>query len=97
MKNKPFRTLLKGWITAASLGAFFFGWAVLGHSGKPVVANSSTTSSNDPTGTTAQLAPLPTLAPLPPIGSSSVQSLQPLPQQQPQTTFSQPRFRSRGS
>ncbi len=96
MKTKPFRTLLKGWITAASLGAFFFGWAVLGHSGKPVVANSSTTSGNDPTGTTSQLAPLPTLAPLPPIGSS-VQSLQSLPQQQPLTSFAQPRFRTRGS
>ena len=97
MKNKPFRTLLKAWITAASLGAFFFGWAVLGHSGKPAVANSSATSSTDSTGAAAQLAPLPTLAPLPPIGSS-VQNLQPLAQQQPPATFfSQPRFRTRGS
>ncbi len=96
MKNKPFRILLKGWITAASLGAFFFGWAVLGHSGKPAVANSSNTTNTDPVGANAQVAPLPTLAPLPPVGSS-VQSLQPLAQQQPLTTFSQPRFRTRGS
>jgi len=97
MKNKPFRTLLKAWITAASLGAFFFGWSVLGHSGKPAVAASNGTASNDPTSANSQIAPLPTLAPLPPIGSSS-QSLQPLvQQQQPTFNFTQPRFRTRGS
>jgi hypothetical protein len=96
MKNKPFRTLLKIWITAASLGAFFFGWSVLGHSGKPVAATSIDTSGNAATSANSQIAPLPTLAPLPPIGSP--QSLQPLIQQQaPATIFSQPRFRTRGS
>jgi hypothetical protein len=93
MKNKSFRTFLKAWITAASLGAFFFGWSVLGHSGKPVAATSVDTT----TTTDSQVAPLPTLAPLPPIGSSS-QSLQPLVQQQlPSFNFAQPRFRTRGS
>jgi hypothetical protein len=91
MKNKSFRSFLKAWITAASLGAFFFGWAVLGHSGKPVADTTNTnTASND-----VQVAPLPTLAPLPPIGSP--QSLQPLPQQQPSFNFVQPLFRTRGS
>ena len=91
MKNKPFRSLLKAWITAASLGAFFFGWAVLGHSGKPVADTSANTASAD-----IQVTPLPTLAPLPPVGSA--QSLQPLVQQQlPSFSFAQPRFRTRGS
>ena len=92
MKNKPFRTLLKAWITAASLGAFFFGWSILGHSGKPVAATSAvdSTSAVDP-----QVTPLPTLAPLPAIGSS--QSLQPLPQQSLPSFSFQPRFRTRGS
>jgi len=91
MKNKPFRTFLKAWITAASLGAFFFGWTVLGHSGKPATASGTDTTSAD-----SQVAPLPTLAPLPPVGSR--QSLQPLTQQQqPSFNFTQPRFRTRGS
>lgn len=99
MKTKPFQTLLKVWITVASLAAFLFGWIVLGHSGKPVTSASAGSTTSSTTNLSSQLAPLPTLAPLAPLGSST--GLQSLPQvqtqvQQPASNFT-PRFRTRGS
>ena len=89
MNVKLFRFFLKVWIVLASVVAFVGGWVMLGHSGKPVVAQSQDS-------TTSQLAPLPTLAPLPSLSSSSNNlGLQPLPQQ-PATSFT-PRLRTRGS
>jgi hypothetical protein len=98
MKNKAFQTLLKVWITVASVAAFLFGWIVLGHSGKPVSASASTTPLDT---TTSQLAPLPTLPPLPSLSSSGGNTLQALPLiqsqvQQPSSSFL-PRLRTRGS
>ncbi len=98
MKTKAFQTLLKVWITIASVAAFLFGWIVLGHSGKPVAANSGTTTT-DPSTNAPSYTTLPTLPPLPNLGtSSSGSSLQALPQtqSQPSTSFL-PRFRTRGS
>jgi hypothetical protein len=99
MKTKPFQTLLKVWITVASLAAFLFGWIVLGHSGKPVTSSSASAASTTSSEAAVQLAPLPTLAPLAPVGSTT--TLQTLPQiqsqaQQPSSSFT-PRFRTRGS
>jgi hypothetical protein len=88
MKMKPFQNLLKFWIAAGSLAAFMGGWIILGHSGKPVEPGLAVGDTS-----AAQLAPLPTLAPL---ASGSARSLQPL-TQSPNTSFAQPRFRTRGS
>ena len=98
MKTKAFQTLLKIWITVASLAAFLFGWIVLGHSGKPVAANTSATTL-DPAANTASYSTLPTLPPLPTLSNnSSSNTLQALPQvqSQPSTSFL-PRLRTRGS
>ncbi len=90
MKNQAFRTLLKIWIGLASMLAFLFGWVTFAHSGKPVSASGGS-AANPP----AQIAPLPTLEPLPPLGSS--RQVQPL-QQIPQQSFNFiPRMRTRGS
>ena len=99
MKTKAFQTLLKAWITIASVAAFLFGWIVLGHSGKPVNANTVSTTL-DTSSTTSSVSALPTLPPLPTLGTSSSNSntLQALPQiqSQPSTSFL-PRLRTRGS
>jgi len=94
MKMKPFQNLLKTWIAVGSMAAFMGGWVILGHSGKPVDTSTvSITFDNS----TSPLAPLPTLAPLGATTSSS-RNLQPLTQSQvPSTSFTQPRFRTRGS
>ncbi|HEX9018787.1 MAG TPA: hypothetical protein VF806_06355 [Anaerolineaceae bacterium] len=95
MKNNNFfKFFIRLWIGIASLIAFLGGWIILGHSGKPVSASAATTVDN----TAAQLAPLPTLAPLPSLDSSStdattIQQIQP----QQSFTFNMPRFRTRGS
>jgi hypothetical protein len=105
MKTKAFQTLLKIWITVASVAAFLFGWIVLGHSGKPAASSASidtsTTGSTDTT-TSSQLSALPTLPPLPtlsPNNSANSSTLKALPQTQsqaPSTSFL-PRMRTRGS
>lgn len=105
MKNNPFKLFLRFWIGLTSIGAFIASWIVLGHTGKPVAANAigaavSGTPAQDASQSTQQLAPLPTLAPLPSLDGGSTQTqLQPLPQQQfSQSQFNfTPRFRTRGS
>lgn len=59
---KLFRFALNIWITLVSILSFLFGWIVLGHSPKPVQPSSQPAVAN--------IAPLPTLAPLdnPPFG-----------------------------
>ena len=57
---KLLRLGLRFWITLTSVFSFLVGWVMLAHSPKPVQASSA-----------AQVAPLPTLAPLPPIGSNN--------------------------
>jgi hypothetical protein len=56
-----------------------------------VLASASSASSAE-----GQFAPIPTLAPLPAVGSGVNSSVQPLQSQQSQV-FVQPRFRTRGS
>jgi hypothetical protein len=102
MKQSWFRTLMKIWISLVSLIAFLFGWILFGHSAKPATASASSGSNggnnNDPS---LQLTPLPTLAPLPPVGSSNngsgVQQVQPLQQPSFNFSFPAPSFRTRGS
>jgi hypothetical protein len=90
-QTKWFRGLMKIWIAMVSVIVFFGGWIIFGHTGKPVEAQGA-----QPAGNGQQLAPLPTLAPLPDLSSGA--SLQPLPaQQQPSFQFSMPRMRTRGS
>lgn len=87
MKITWFRTLIKIWIALTSLAAFLAGWILLGHSGKPVSASAASQP--------AQIAPLPTLAPIAPLDSNST-GLQPMPAQQPSFQFL-PRMRTMGS
>ena len=68
MNIKIFRIFLKIWIVLGSLAAFLGGWVMLGHSGKPV---SSVQAADPNANSTSQLAPLPTLAPLPSLSSGS--------------------------
>lgn len=103
MKKTGFKLFLRFWIALSSITAFIASWIVLGHTGKPVAADAiggaiSGSSAQDASQSTQQLAPLPTLAPLPSFDGGSTQ-VQPLPQQftQPNLNFSQPRFRTRGS
>lgn len=86
MKNTWLRNLIKIWIVVTSAAAFLVGWILLGHSGKPVQAGALGQPAQ-------QLAPLPTLAPLPDLSSGT--GLQPM-QQQPSFNFS-PRLFTRGS
>lgn len=86
-KNSMFRAMIKVWIALTSLAAFLFGWAILGHSGKPVSAGVSVQP---------QLQPIPTLAPIPPLNTNT--GFQPLPQQQSAPSFNFfGGFRTRGS
>src|SRR5512133_3141694 len=102
MKNTGFRLFLRVWVALASLGAFIGGWVFLGHSGKPVSASLLNTQPGDSGAQNQQLAPLPTLAPLPSLDKSAAGNrsnnfgLQPA-QQQPAFQFAQPRLRTRGS
>ena len=74
-----FKTGLRIWIATGSVIGFFGGWALLAHSPKPAQP------AQQPV--VVQMAPLPTLAPLPPIGDLNnqpgFQQPQPLPQLQP--------------
>jgi hypothetical protein len=88
MKKGIFRFFIRAWLSVTSLIVFIMGWAFLGHSGKPASGSPLVNSSSQ------QLAPLPTLAPLPQLDSGA--SIQMLPQQSPNIAF-QPRFRTRGS
>jgi hypothetical protein len=87
MNKNTFNWILRAWISLASLVALVSGWVAFSHSPKPGAVESASSSEGE-------FAPIPTLAPLPAAGSST--SVQPLPQQQPQT-MSQPRLRTRGS
>jgi hypothetical protein len=104
MNKNTFNWVLRGWIGMASLVAMGSGWVAFSHSPKPGAAATPTTNTApNPTVITTtitttsqdQLAPIPTLAPLPTLGSDTT-SVQQLPQQQAQTFF-QPRLRTRGS
>ncbi len=73
-------------VLAGSLAGFFGGWALFAHAGKPAPAMAAP----------ASVAP----ADLPPLDLSSPTDLQPLPQLkplQPNSNFSMPRLRTRGS
>lgn len=62
---KLFKFGLRLWIMLTSIMSFLAGWIMLAHAPKPV-QNSSPSSVN--------IAPLPTLAPLPDLGSSNNQN-----------------------
>ena len=62
---KLFKFTLRIWITISSVLIFLVSWMIFGHSPKPVSLNSSTN---------AQYATLPTLEPLPAMGSSTSDS-----------------------
>jgi hypothetical protein len=93
MKKTTFNWILRAWIGLASLGAFTTGFVAFSHAAKPSgLAGASNASSAE-----GQFAPIPTLAPLPAVGSgTNSSSVQPL-QSQPSQAFVQPRFRTRGS
>ncbi len=61
---KTLKLLLRIWIGTTSVFVFLASWIMLGHSPKPISNPSSLSSA-------ALVAPLPTLAPLPPIGSGN--------------------------
>jgi hypothetical protein len=86
-KNNAFRWFIRAWIGLTTLAAFIFGWIFLGHSGKPVSAGVQTSLPGE-------VAPLPTLAPLPSLNDGSF--AQPS-AQQPSIQFARPMFRTRGS
>jgi hypothetical protein len=91
---RVFRKFLRFWITLASTGGFLLGWALLAHAPKPV-------QSVNPGGIGA--APIPTLAPLPPLNlsggtaSGSFQQPQFTVQQSPSLFSQAPMFRTGGS
>ena len=88
------------WIAFTSLVAFLAGWALLSHAPKPASIFPSSVSAQ-----AGDLAPLPTLAPVPSIDQliqqsqggqgTGLQSLPSLPQAQSQQFL--PRLRTRGS
>ncbi len=105
---KPLKISLRVWIAASSLLSFMGGWALFSHSGKPAPLFSSPAAPPPPAASsgeddTAQLAPLPTLQPLPSLddltSSGQTQALQ---LQQPSFSANNnfnaaPRVRTRGS
>jgi hypothetical protein len=86
------------WIAVTSVFSFMAGWIMLAHSPKPV--QSASTSSAAPSGMSA---PVPTLAPLPPLDLSGTQNQAALPapqfsvQQQPSFFSQAPVFTTGGS
>jgi len=78
---KLLKSALRFWITTTSVISFVGGWVILAHAPKPGQLNSQTSNDN--------LAPLPTLEPLPPLSGLNTQENnfqnQPLFSVQPQT------------
>jgi hypothetical protein len=62
---KKTKAVLRVWLASISMGGFLGGWILLAHSPKPASSANPVTNAN-----VAAIDPLPTLAPLPPIGSS---------------------------
>jgi hypothetical protein len=91
MNKSMARFLYRGWIGITSFAVFIAGWAIVGHAGKPAAGGALVNNS------AGQLAPLPTLAPLPSIDNGSTIRVLPQQSQSPSIQFSQPRFRTRGS
>jgi hypothetical protein len=90
---KIFKNSLRIWISLASIGGFLAGWSLFAHSQKPVSSN--TLSGIKQMQSSAQLAPLPTLEPLPELGQS-VGAFQQAPSFSLSRGFS-PRLRTGGS
>jgi hypothetical protein len=68
---KLVKKLLRLWIATTATGSFLAGWALFAHAPKPV---------QSAPGATSVAAPMPTLAPLPPLdisGSSAGAGIQP--------------------
>ncbi len=87
---KIVKNLIRVWITSASVAGFVGGWAFFAHAGKPAPLMGGSP-------TQAQLGPLPTLEPLPPLDgfSTNLQPLFSLPQTRAMSIF--PRLRTSGS
>ncbi len=82
---KFFQTGLRIWIATGSVIGFFGGWALLAHAPKPAQP------AQQPV--VVQMAPLPTLAPLPSLSNNTNQ---PSFQQQPLQQLQQPSFPQTG-
>jgi hypothetical protein len=76
---KRMQKTLRVWMASISLGGFLGGWVLLAHAPKPASSNSTGSS----------VAPLATLAPLPPVGANTDGS------QFSQQSGSMPSFQSR--
>jgi len=100
---KTIKNSLRIWITAGSLAGFIGGWALLAHSPKPAQSASDLSQAGGSSQAQVELQPLPTLAPLPPMGAPVVSNSQnfQLSPSVPQTTSNfgsfRPRFRTGGS
>lgn len=100
---KTIKNSLRIWITAGSLVGFIGGWMFLAHSPKPAQSTISQSLTDGSNQTQVELQPLPTLAPLPPMGAPVVNSgqnfqLSPSVPQNAGTFGSfRPRFRTSGS
>jgi hypothetical protein len=93
LEMKLFTNSLRVWISLASIGGFLAGWSLFAHSQKPVAANSQAAA--NPAQTSVQLAPLPTLEPLPEFGQTA-SNFQAAPSVSQNFGFS-PRLRTGGS
>ncbi len=91
---KLWKTSIRIWIAFVSVLSFLGGWILFAHSTKIASAATASNTGNPP----AVNAPLPTLAPLAPMGSNPgpVQQLPNMSIQQPSQSFA-PFFRSFGS
>ncbi len=88
------KTSIRIWIAFVSVLSFLGGWILFAHSTRQASASAASNASNSP----AINNPLPTLAPLAPMGSNPgpVQQLPNISIQQPSQSFA-PFFRSFGS
>jgi hypothetical protein len=84
---KIFQKSLRVWIATASVAGFFGGWVLLAHAPKPAPTTQSSTQ--------VELAPVPTLAPIPSIQRQN-RNFQQF-SVAPQTRQTLPRFRTGGS
>ena len=84
---KRYKLGLRLWIALSSVVGFFGGWALLAHSPKPAPP--------EPQSAQVELAPLPTLAPIPSLNDPN-RNFQQLPDL-PQVSMSIPRLRTGGS